>query len=63
MNAKGHIREVQAELSADGQQILLQLPPETSLLLYGMSAQPQLSLYTAQGEPLLPQKWSVPAVY
>ncbi|ALZ75367.1 sialate O-acetylesterase [Rheinheimera sp. F8] len=63
MNAKGQIREVQAELSADGQQILLQLPPETSILLYGLSAQPQLSLYTAQGEPLLPQKWSVPAVY
>jgi len=63
MNAKGRIREVQAALSADGQQILLQLPPETSMLLYGMSAQPQLSLYTAQGEPLLPQKWSVPAAY
>ncbi len=56
-DSTGRMQQVPAILSHDGQQVLLQLPDNARLLLYGMAAQPELSLYSAQGEPLLPQQW------
>lgn len=56
-DSTGRIQQVPAILSHDGQQVSLQLPDNARLLLYGMAAQPELSLYSAQGEPMLPQQW------
>lgn len=62
-----HWLPVDAQLSADRQQLLLNLPAKAQLLGYGIAAMPALSLYTSQGLPLLPQIWplsdAVPGTY
>jgi hypothetical protein len=48
---------VPAKSSADQQQIEIDLPPTATMLCYGMAAQPELTLYNADGLPLLPGIW------
>lgn len=48
---------VPARFSADHNQLKLQLPAKARLLVYGQQPNPVLTLYTAEGLPLLPQCW------
>ncbi len=48
---------VPARSTADQQQIEIILPPTATMLCYGMAAQPALTLYNADGLPLLPGIW------
>ena len=48
---------VPARSSADQQQIEIDLPPTATMLCYGMAAQPELTLYNADGLPLWPGIW------
>ncbi|WP_348728964.1 sialate O-acetylesterase [Rheinheimera texasensis] len=58
---------VPARFSADRRQLLLQLPEPISTqlpqharqLVYGLMPMPMLTLYTAEGLPLLPQRWQL----
>ena len=48
---------VPARYTADQQRIEITLPPAAQTLCYGMAAQPALTLYNADGLPLLPGIW------
>ncbi len=51
---------VAARFSADRNQLQLQIPVRARLLVYGLMPNPVLTLYTAEGLPLLPQCWPLP---
>lgn len=55
--------EVPAKFSADRRQLKLSLPEpipqQAKQLVYGLTPMPALSLYTAEGLPLLPQRWQL----
>jgi sialate O-acetylesterase len=48
---------VPARFSAGQNQLRLRLPARARLLVYGLMPNPVLTLYTAEGLPLLPQSW------
>lgn len=52
---------VPARFSADRQQLRLELPERIKArqLVYGLMPMPILTLYTAEGLPLLPQRWQL----
>jgi len=54
---------VPARFSADRRQLLLllpaQIPQQARQLVYGLMPMPALTLYTAEGLPLLPQCWQL----
>ncbi|TXH97575.1 MAG: hypothetical protein E6Q75_04340 [Rheinheimera sp.] len=54
---------VPARFSADRQQLELSLPEpitqQAKQLVYGLTPMPTLTLYTAEGLPLLPQRWQL----
>ncbi len=49
-----------AVLHAAHHQVHITVPADADTLCYGMSARPHLTLYTAEGLPLLPGIWTLP---